>query len=560
MSTGGDTGCYTGGDDRLDRLVELVVQLASGELDVRMAPSAAADAVDAVIVGINMLAEELQALYAGLEARVAERTGMLQQAQRQLERLALYDPLTGLANRTLLADRLDGALARGDRTGRWPAVLVLDLDGFKAVNDTHGHDIGDLVLCEVARRVATVARAEDTVARLGGDEFALVVLDADQDRVLAVADRIRSAIQAPVRTGDITCHVGTSIGICLAEPGQSAGALLRNADVAMYSAKLGESSAVEIYRPVMHHEASSRSRFTDELRRAVDASELVLHYQPVVDLQTGRAVGVEALVRWQHPRRGLISPDLFIELAERTGLIVQLGGQVIDTALAALAGWRAGPLGNAPFRIQVNTSPRQLRSPGFVSQVADALARHGIAGADLWLEITGSEMLADDSATARTLSALRDVGVVLVMDDFGTGHASIGYVRRLPVDVIKVDRSLVTGLDTDTQQHDVAAAVLALVDAVGLQAVAEGVETAGESAALRALGYRYAQGYYHGRPAGAEQTIRALRQQYLDEGSNTSATGWRRPDAESNRCGDDHVVEKGADRAARHRAGHPGPS
>ncbi len=511
MTTGRDTAA--GGDDRLDRLVDLVVQLASGQLDARMDPSPAADAVDAVIVGIDMLAEELQALYAGLEARVAERTGMLQQAQLQLERLALYDPLTGLANRPLLSDRLDQALARGDRTGRWPAVLVLDLDGFKAVNDTHGHATGDLVLCEVARRVGSVARAGDTVARLGGDELALVVLDTDEDRVLAVADRILLAIATPITAGQVTCHVGTSIGICLAEPGRSAGALLRNADVAMYAAKVRDGSAAEIWGPVMHQRATSRSRLTDELRQALDASELRLHYQPVVGLATGRTVGVEALVRWQHPRRGLIAPDSFIELAERTGLIVELGRQVIDTTLAALAHWRAGPLGTAPFRVQVNTSPRQLRSPGFVSQVVDSLARHGLAGADLWLEITESQMLVDDSITAQTLRGLHDVGVVLVMDDFGTGNASIGNVRRLPVDIVKVDRSLVTGLDIDAHQHNVAAAVLALVDAMGLQAVAEGVETAGESTALRALGYRYAQGYYHGMPAGAEQITRLLRHQ-----------------------------------------------
>ena len=497
-------------DDRLDRLVELVVSLASGDLDARMAPSSAADSVDAVVVGFNMLAEELQALYAGLEARVAERTELLEQAQLDLERLALYDPLTGLANRTLLSDRMDQALAHAQRSRCSLAVMVLDLDGFKAVNDSYGHAAGDLVLAEIARRLRTVARSEDTVARLGGDEFALVIADAGHEQVLAVAERVRHAVSLPVRAGDVTCQVGASVGICFAPAGQSEGSLLRNADIAMYSAKLGDGRGIATYRPAMQAAASLRSRLADELRTAVELDQLVLHYQPVVDLERDAVVGVEALVRWQHPVRGLVSPADFISVTEETGIIVELGRWVADRALGQLARWREDILGEQPFRLHVNTSPVQLRAPGYAAEVLGLLEHHRLDAGDLWLEITESEMIDDEVATWEVFRVLRAAGVGLVMDDFGTGYASIGYVRRLPIDVIKVDRSLISGLHVDAQQHGVASAILALADAVGLQAVAEGVETEGESAALRDLGYRYAQGFHFGRPAPAQEITAAL--------------------------------------------------
>ena len=547
-------------DGRLDQLVELVVELASGNLSTRMSPSPEADAVDAVVVGLNMLAEELEALYAGLEARVAERTEQLEQAQRQLELLALFDPLTGLANRTLLGDRMDQAIVRAARSGCPPAVMVLDLDGFKAVNDSFGHAVGDIVLTEVARRLRKVARASDTVARLGGDEFALVVLDTDAAQVLNVADRILAALRTPIDAGEHSCLVGTSIGICFAVPGQSTGALLRNADIAMYSAKGDDENRVQVYRPTMHTEAMVRHRLTDELRSAAGDGELVLHYQPIVDIRAGVTVGVEALVRWQHPRRGLVPPEEFIAVAEQTGLITQIGDWVAHTALAQLAHWRDTVLDGANFRMHVNTSPVQLRSPGFAEHLLADIERYGVGASELWLEITESMMLADDTETARTLDELRAAGVGLVMDDFGTGYASIGYVRRLHLDTIKVDRSLVTGLDTDPQQRGVAAAIMSLVDALGLRAIAEGVETAAEHESLVALGYRYAQGYHYGRPVPADEATRRLapRAGAGDSWNPGATTAFPRVldrVTAHGHGGDLDAVDAGADHAARDQAG-----
>jgi diguanylate cyclase (GGDEF)-like protein len=487
-------------DDRLDQLVELVVELASGDRAARMRPSPAADEIDAVIVGINMLAEELQVLNSDLEGRVAERTVQLEQAQRQLERLALYDPLTGLANRTLLDQHITLAMRRTERGTLPPAVLVLDLDGFKMVNDSFGHTVGDQLLVEVAERLRAVVRDTDTVARLGGDEFALVVLDASPDQVIAMAERIQTAMQAPVRLGEQTCWVGVSIGVCFAARGQDADTLLRNADTAMYVAKSGTRDAVQIYEAAMHTVALAHVRLADELRTAMAGHELAVHYQPIMDLASGRPVGVEALARWHHPTRGLLTPSDFIAVAEDTGLVTALDGQVLDAAAAALGRWRAAWLGTETFAVHVNIAPVELRSPRFVDDVVACLRRNGLSPADLKLEVTQTQMLGEDPQTLHALETLRAVGIGVAIDDFGAGYSSIGYVRRRFVDVIKIDRSLVTGLDTDPQQRQIAAAILAVVDAFGLDAVAEGVETAAQAEQLRALGCRYGQGYHWGKP------------------------------------------------------------
>ncbi len=493
----------SGGDDRLGQLVELVVELASGDRGARMTPSPASDEIDAVVVGINMLAEELQALDADLEARVTERTLQLEQAQLQLERLALYDPLTGLANRTLLADRIDRAMTRAERGAAPPAVLLLDLDGFKAVNDSFGHAVGDLLLVEVARRLRAVVRDTDTVARLGGDEFALVVLDATDEQVLEMAERIRVALLAPAQLGDQVCWVGASIGVCFAVRGQQADALLRDADTAMYAAKTSARGAVQIYETAMHTAALSRLLLADQLRAAIAGNQLRVHYQSIVDLQEGRTCGVEALVRWQHPTRGLLLPGEFIGVAEDTGMITALDRWVLDTALSQLASWRATVLGDTEFTMHLNVSPIELRSPRFTGDVLGSLAHHGIRPADLVLEVTETQMTGDDAQTLHALDTLRRAGIAVAIDDFGTGYSSIGYVRQKFLDAVKIDRSLITGLDTDPQQQRVAAAILAIVDAFGLDAVAEGVETAAQAEELRRLGCRFGQGYYWCAPLSA---------------------------------------------------------
>jgi diguanylate cyclase (GGDEF)-like protein len=491
-------------DERLDQLVELVVELASGHLGARMPPSEAGDRIDAVTVGLNMLAEELQALSEDLEQRVVERTHQVEQAHRQLERLALYDPLTGLANRTLLADRINQAMTGVDRGAQPPAVLLLDLDGFKVVNDSFGHVVGDRLLVEVARRLQEVVRETDTVARLGGDEFAVVAAATTATRAIEIAGRVQDALKRPIQAGPHQCWVGTSIGIRMAEPGHTAETLLRDADTAMYVAKGQGRGGVRFFEPAMHATALVRVRVAEELRTAISSDQLEMHYQPIVELEGARTVGVEALVRWRHPVRGLLGPEHFIDVAEDTGLVVPLGGWVLDTAITQLARWRAGVLGRAGFAMHVNVSPLELRSPSFAEDVLGRLARARAAATDLVVEITETQLMGEDPQTARTLDTLRSAGVGVAIDDFGSGYSSIGYIRRLFVDTIKIDRSLVSDVDTDPQQHRVAAAILTLVEAFGLTAVAEGVETAAQAEHLRALGCRYGQGYLWGRPVPVE--------------------------------------------------------
>jgi diguanylate cyclase (GGDEF)-like protein len=510
-------------DGRLEQLVELVVALASGDLDARLEPSPASDEIDAVIVGINMMAEELKALNVDLEARVVERTQQLEEAQLQLEHLALYDPLTGLANRTLLRDRIDAATARGERGAAWPAVLVLDLDGFKAVNDSFGHAAGDLLLVEVARRLRAIVRATDTVARLGGDEFAVVVVDATADQVLALAERIRRELQTPVPVGGHSCWVGASIGVCFSAQGQGADALLRDADTAMYAAKSDSRGGVQIYEPAMHVATVARVRLAEELREAIAGDQLEVRYQPIVDLGSGRFAGAEALVRWRHPTRGLLLPAEFIGIAENTGLVTALDRWVFDTAVAQLARWRTTVLDSAEFALHVNVSPVELRSPGFSDGVLSGLAHHGIAPTDLLLEVTENQMMGEDAQTLRSLEVLRKAGVRVGIDDFGSGYSSIGYVRRMFVDMVKIDRSLITGLDTDPQQYRVAAAILAVVRAFGLDAVAEGIETAEQAEKLRSLGCRFGQGFNWGTPLAPEALTESLSARHVRAGERRRA-------------------------------------
>jgi diguanylate cyclase (GGDEF)-like protein len=503
-------------EERLDQLVEHVVELASGKLGNRLSPSPAGDRIDAVVVGLNMLAEELQALNEDLELRVAERTRQVEQAHRQLERLALYDPLTGLANRTLLADRIDRAMAGVGRGSVPPAVLLLDLDGFKVVNDSFGHVVGDQLLVEVARRLQEVVRDTDTVARLGGDEFAVVAAATTATRAIEIAGRVQDALKRPIQAGAQQCWVGTSIGIRMAEPGQSAETLLRDADTAMYVAKGQGRGGVRFFEPAMHVTALVRVRLAEELRTAISSDQLEMHYQPIVELAGGRIAAVEALVRWQHPLRGLLGPEEFIDVAEDTGLVVPLGRWVLETAVAQLARWRSTVLGRAEFGMHVNISPLELRSPGFAEDVLARLARVGGVAGDLMVEITETQLMGEDPQTAQSLDALRTAGVGVAIDDFGSGYSSIGYIRRLFVDTIKIDRSLVAGIADDPQHHRVAAAILALVEAFGLTAVAEGVETAAQAERLRELGCRYGQGYLWGRPVRADTMTDVLREAVRD--------------------------------------------
>lgn len=500
-------------DPRLDALVDFVVRLAAGDLGARLEPSGDADSVEAVAVGLNMLAEELEVLYDGLEQHVAERTALLEYAQAELRRLALQDPLTGLPNRTLFGDRIAQALARAERGARSPAVLMLDLDGFKLVNDRLGHAGGDKVLVEVGRRLVAVARKTDSVSRFGGDEFAVLITDATPAEVLVIAERILEELRLPLSVGHQVISPGASVGVCIGSPAQTADSLLRDADTAMYVGKAAGRNRVQVFQPAMRASALARVRIADELEIALAANQLRVHYQQFVELSTGRVVGAEALVRWQHPERGLVLPGEFIGIAEETGLIIQIGQVVAAEAIRQLAEWQAEHVLPGSFRLHVNASPVEFRRSGFVSHIRDTLRRSGVLASSLVLEITETGLMTDEAEIVETLQELRSSGIGLAIDDFGTGYSSISYLRQLPVDAIKIDQSLVRGIDTDAEQRNLVAAIVQLIQAVRLQPIAEGVETAAQVSELRQLGCAYGQGHHFSPAVPAEGMGTLLRMQ-----------------------------------------------
>jgi len=486
-------------DGRLDQLVDQIVQLAAGDLSVRLEASPARDSVDAVITGFNLLADELDMMYRTLEQRVAERTAELDQAKRELERLALYDPLTGLANRSLLADRMSQAVARAERGAGPPSVLLLDLDEFKTINDGLGHSVGDLLLVEIARRLTAVVRDTDTVARLGGDEFAILLPDIDEDQALRIAERALTELQKPFAVGERAVWPAASIGICFGTRGQAADLLLRDADTAMYAAKAGGKGTAQVFRPEMHHAARARLQIASELGSAIEQNQLRLLYQPIVDLRSGAPVGAEALIRWQHPTRGLLLPAEFIGVAEGSGHMVDIGHWVLRTAIAELEQWPDRPARES-FKVHVNLLPVEVRWPGLAELVADALRAHGVPAAQLVLEISETGLMTGDIGDLEALLALRRLGSGIAIDDFGTGYSSISYLRRLPIDSVKVDQPLIADITTDPTQVRFVGAILQLIEAAGLAAVVEGIESVEQMQRLAELGCRYGQGFLFGRP------------------------------------------------------------
>jgi diguanylate cyclase (GGDEF)-like protein len=497
-------------DARLDQLVDLIVELASGNLSARLEPSGVRDQIDAVITGINLLAEELQDVYGDLESRVEERTRMLKQAQAELERLALRDPLTGLANRSLLGDRIAQAMAWAERGAEPPAVLLLDLDGFKTINDSLGHTAGDAVLVEVARRLTSVTRTMDTVARLGGDEFAVVMPDTTPTQALQVAAEALEVLKEPLTVHGRSVWALASIGIRMAEPGDTTDTLIRDADTAMYEAKTNGRGRALLYQPAMHHAVQRRLRVVSELGNAIHNGQLRLTYQPIVRLDTELISGVEGLVRWHHPHRGLIMPNEFIPVAEDSGLIVDLGHWVSETAISQIAEWEPLLVGNSEFRVHLNVSPVELRRPGLSDHLRATLDNHGVSNRRLALEISETALMSEDVGGLEALRGLESLGTSLEIDDFGTGYSSIAYLRRLPIDTVKLDRSLVNDITTDPGQRRFIGAVLNLVQSVGLDAVVEGVETKAQAQLLRDLGCTYAQGHAFGRPMSAGKLTERL--------------------------------------------------
>jgi diguanylate cyclase (GGDEF)-like protein len=437
----------------------------------------------------------------------------------QLAHQAFHDSLTGLPNRALFLDRLVHGLSRAKRRAEQGeacgvAVLYMDLDEFKRFNDSLGHAAGDQLLVGVTERVAARLRLGDTFARFGGDEFAMLLEDLeDVVQAADVAERIKRDLSAPFKVDGHEAVVATSIGIAVAAPGETgkdyAEELMRRADIAMYQSKSEGKNRHEIFSFGMNH-ALERLGLEEDLRRAIGGEELRVYYQPQVRISTGETVGFEALVRWEHPERGLLAPAEFISLAEQTGMIIPLGRWVLAEACRQVRIFRERIPPDAPLSISVNLSAQQFRDPELVEEVSAILSETGADPRDLALEITESVMMKKGPKAVGILRALKGLGLTLVMDDFGTGYSSITYLRNFPVDVLKMDRSMVEGMDRDPQNRALVSATIDLAHTLGLDVVAEGVETAGELDKLRSRGCDFAQGYYWQRPCSAEKTTELL--------------------------------------------------
>ena len=422
-------------------------------------------------------------------------------AQARLLQAAFYDPLTGLPNRALFKDRLEVAFARAKgREAAHFAVLFLDLDRFKLVNDSLGHRAGDELLVQIARRLESCRRAGDTVARLGGDEFTLLVEGVSTDEeAIAVSERVHRALAPPYLIEGHEVFAGASIGIALGGPvTERVEHLLRDADTAMYRAKV-RGSRHAVFDSSMHERAMAQLRIENELRRALERGEMRVHYQPIVELSSGRTLGVEALVRWEHRERGLVPPSEFIPLAEETGLVVPLGRWVLDEACRALAA--------LPERISlsVNLSGRQLLQPEFCAELKEMLSRRRLEPSRLRLELTESMLIGNGAAARAALTHLRATGVRLCIDDFGTGYSSLSYLHELPIDSLKIDRSFVGAMGDDERKIKIVQSILVLGKSLGIDVVAEGVETLQQAELLRRLGCERAQGYFFSRPVPLEQ-------------------------------------------------------
>jgi diguanylate cyclase (GGDEF)-like protein/PAS domain S-box-containing protein len=425
----------------------------------------------------------------------------LKRSEAELAHQAMHDPLTGLANRALFLDHLRSELARGERRSEALAVLFLDLDRFKVVNDSLGHSMGDVLLVEVGRRLQDLLRGGDTVARLGGDEFVMLLPDIDgPDEAVAIAKRVLAAIRRPIEADDDELFTTASIGIAVgvssgpADGAVAAEALVRDADTAMYRAKARGRDRYEIFDEDLRTQATARFHLETFLRRAVELGELEVHYQPEIDLATGELAGAEALVRWQHPVDGLLEAKTFIDLAEESGLILDVGSWVLREACRQAGEWkRVG--GRELGTLRVNLSPRQIAHPDLLDTVVQALEVGDLEPSSLCLEITETALMSDAAASLSVLSALRSLGVELAIDDFGTGYSSLSYLKRFPVTVLKIDRSFVDGLGHDPDDTAIAGAIVSLGRSLGLSIVAEGVETPRHLHELRLLGCDRAQGY-----------------------------------------------------------------
>jgi diguanylate cyclase (GGDEF)-like protein len=439
-------------------------------------------------------------LWAALLSAAMDREELM----ASLRRNALHDALTGLPNRALLMDRLEQAIARGQRAreARF-AVLFLDLDHFKTLNDSLGHLAGDRLLIQIAHRLSQCLRSIDTVARLGGDEFAIIVTDLEGDEAASfVAERIQESLREPFDVEGHRVFTSASVGIALSSDNhRRAEDFLRDADTAMYRAKSQGRARHQLFDGHMHEQAMERLSIEAGVRRALERGELMLHYQPIISLETGNLVGVEALIRWDHPERGVLEPASFLAVAEESGLILPMSDWVVRTACEQASRWQRDL--PEPTRISVNVPPQQLKHASFVQLIRDNLRRTGLPPSALGLELVESSLIENREAIVDNLSELRKMGIYIAIDDFGTGYSSLSYLKRLPIDALKIDRSFIQGVPSDVNDTAISTTIIAMARSLNLSVVAEGVETPQQADFLRSHGCPSAQGYFFSQPLSA---------------------------------------------------------
>ena len=462
---------------------------------------------EALISTLARQGQFIRSLEAG-RIELDERNQALVMAEADMWRAANFDELTGLPNRRLLSDRLERKIREAHRGKSWLAVLFIDIDRFKEVNDTLGHDIGDQLLAEAARRITASVRSSDTVARLGGDEFTVVLSDiAQAGDIGQIAQKIIDNLSAPYAVQGTTVHVSASIGIAkMPDDAATLIELLKNADQAMYAAKNAGRQCFRFFSGTMQQEALTRMRLASDLRAAIEAKQLQVHYQPIFDLRTGQVLKAEALVRWHHPDRGMVSPAEFIPVAEDTGLIHPLGDQVFEAAVRQAKHWRA--LYGSDFQISVNKSPIQFAAaPGQYARQGrssrswlDILRGEDLPARCIVVEITEGVLMESDSSVKATLQAFQETGIQIAIDDFGTGYSSLSYLKKFDVDYLKIDQSFICNLSTDSADLMLCGAMIEMAHKLGIEVVAEGVETRDQSDLLIGIGCDFVQGYWFGRP------------------------------------------------------------